>query len=94
MAHQFFRTLFSSKSFAIFASYNFVVVRRDFIKDLGRRMLFGLYFGDLCMVVFRMPELVAGEEEEVRRGEYPDDTDMLREVEVRADIGSMRNRGQ
>lgn len=57
-------------------------------------MLFGLYFGDLCMVVFRMPELVAGEEEEVRRGEYPDDTDMLREVEVRADIGSMRNRGQ
>lgn len=92
MAHQFFRTLFSSKSSAIFALYSLVVIRRDFVKDLGRRMLSGFKVGDLFIVVLRMPGLVAGEDEEVRRGEYPDDNDMLRGVEVRADIESVRNR--
>jgi len=49
-----------------------------------------LYLIDLSIVVFRIPELMTGEEDGVQRGEYPGDRDMLREVEVRADIRSMQ----
>lgn len=90
MAHQFFSTLFSSKSAAIFAWCSLVAVLRDFLKDLGRRMSSVLYLIDLSIVVFRIPELMTGEEDGVQRGEYPGDRDMLREVEVRADIRSMQ----
>ncbi len=90
IAHQFFSTLFSSKSAVIFAWCSLVAVLRDFLKDLGRRMSSVLYLIDLSIVVFRIPELMTGEEDGVQRGEYPGDRDMLREVEVRADIRSMQ----